>query len=176
MPNDPNDIRTVWQSQTKEPTHVSLELIRYKAQQLESLIRRQVVGVYVVVLGIVAACLFIFWRVDQVFIRMGAAVLVLWAVSLAYQARKGVWPGRLSPDATLKASLESYRQELERQRFYVRAAGRTSPQHGPVCDAGPQAEAGIVGQNVTVPRFDGGLGGRTFYLSEAQAARRSKRS
>ncbi len=127
MPNDPtpNDIRAVWQSQTKEPSNVSLELIRYKAQQLEAAIRKQVVGVYVVVAGIVAASLYIAWRVDQIFIRMGAAVLVLWAVSLAYQARKGVWPGGVSPDATLQGSLEFYRQQLERQRFYVRAARKT---------------------------------------------------
>jgi hypothetical protein len=130
MPNDPQnnpmskDIRTVWQSQTREPSNVSLELIRYKAQQLEGAIRHQAVGVYVVMLGIVAASLYISWRVDQIFIRIGAAVLVLWALSLAYQARKGVWPGRLAPDATLKVSLDFYRQELERHRFYLRAAGK----------------------------------------------------
>jgi hypothetical protein len=131
MPNDPqnnpmsNDIRTVWQSQTKEPSNVSLELIRYKAQQLEGKIRQQAAGVYVIVLGIVVASLFISWRVDQVFIRIGAGILILWALSLAYQARKGVWPGRLTPDATLKVSLDFYRQELERHRFYLRAAGKT---------------------------------------------------
>jgi hypothetical protein len=125
MQNDPTDIRTIWQSQTKEPSNVSLELIRYKARQLEGEIRKQVVGVYVVVLGIVTVSLYISWRVDQLFIRIGAGVLVLWALNLAYQARKGVWPGRLAPDATQTASLDFYRQALERQRFYVRAAAKT---------------------------------------------------
>ena len=127
MPNDPtaNDMRSIWQNQTKETSKVSLELIRYKAQQLEGVLRRQVMAVYVVVLLIVAASVFISWRIDQIFIRIGAGVLALWAVSLGYQTSKGVWPGRLAPDATLRASLDFYRQELERQRFYLRTAGKT---------------------------------------------------
>lgn len=124
MPNDP-DIRTAWQSQTKEPFNVSLELIRYKAQKLEGTIRQQVLGIYLAVLLIATACVFIAWRIDQIPIRIGAGVLILWALRLAYQARKRVWPGRLAPDTTLKVSLDFYRRELERQRFYSRAGMQT---------------------------------------------------
>jgi hypothetical protein len=125
MPSDPNDVRTVWQNQTKEPSNVSLELIRYKARKLEGTIRQQVMAIYVVVLLIVAACVFLSWRIDEILMRIGAGILVLWALSLAYRTRKRVWPGRLAPDATLRVSLDSYRQELERQRFYLRAGVQT---------------------------------------------------
>jgi hypothetical protein len=126
MPNDPrpDDIRSVWQSQKEERSNMSLELIRYKAKKLEGTIRQQVMGIYFCVLLIVAACVFISWRIDQIFVRIGAGILVLWALSLAYQARKGVWPVRLAPDATLRVSLDFYRQELERQRSYIRTTGQ----------------------------------------------------
>jgi hypothetical protein len=126
MPNDqtPNEVRDFWQSQTKEASNVSLDLIRYKARQLEVAMRQQVVGVFVVALVIVAACLFISWWVDQVSIRIGAGVLILWALYLSYQVRKGVWPGRLAPDATLAACVGFYRKELERQRSQLRAPGK----------------------------------------------------
>jgi hypothetical protein len=91
---------------------------------VEAEIRRQAVGIYFGVLLILAACLFISWRIDQIFIRIGAGILILWALNLAYQARKGVWPERLAPDATLIVSLDFYRQELERQRSYIGATGR----------------------------------------------------
>ncbi|MBZ5677479.1 MAG: hypothetical protein LAP61_24815 [Acidobacteriia bacterium] len=103
---------------------MSLELIRYKAQKLESALRHQVMWSYVAALGIGAVSLYISWRFDQIFIRIGAGVLFLWAGTLAYQARKGAWPGRLAPGAAMTASLDFYRQELECQRFYVRARGK----------------------------------------------------
>ena len=126
MPNDPrpDDFRTIWQSQTKEASNMSLDLIRYKTRKVETEIRRQAVGIYFGVLLILAACLFISWRIDQIFIRIGAGILILWALRLAYQARKGVWPERLAPDATSRGSLDFYRQELERQRAHIGATGR----------------------------------------------------
>jgi hypothetical protein len=124
MPNDPNDIRNVWQSQKEESSNVSLELIRYKAQKLEGALRQQVIWSYVAALGLSAVSLYIAWRFDQIFVRIGAGILFLWAGTLAYEASKGAWPGRLAPGATMTASLDFYRQELECQRFYVRARGK----------------------------------------------------
>ena len=126
MPNErtPDDIRIFWQNQTKEASNVSLELIRYKAQKLDRALRQQVIGSYIAGVGIGLVSLYIFWRFDQIFVRMGAGVLFLWAGTLAYQARKGAWPGRLAAGATMTASLDFYRQELECQRLYVRARGK----------------------------------------------------
>lgn len=131
MPDDPqnnpmsNDIRSMWQSQSKEPTNVSVELIRRKARRLEETVHQRVVTTYVVALIIVLIALYIFWQLDEIFFRMGAGALILLAVSLMYRARKAVSPGRLPFDATLSVSLDYYRQELERQISYLRAGRNT---------------------------------------------------
>jgi hypothetical protein len=131
MPDDPqnnpmsNDIRSVWQSQTKKPSNVSLELIRRKARRLEETAHQRVVSTSVAALVIVVIALYISWQLDEVFFRMGACALILWAVSLIYQARKAVSPGRLPLNATLSVSLDFYREELERQISYLRAGRNT---------------------------------------------------
>jgi hypothetical protein len=131
MPEDPrnnpmsNDIRSMWQSQTKKPSHVSLELIRRKARRLEESAHQRVVSTSVAALIVVVIALYISWQLDEIFFRMGACALILWAVSLIYQARKAVPPGRLPLYATLSVSLDFYRQELERERSYLRAGRNT---------------------------------------------------
>ena len=126
MPNDwSRDIRSVWQSQTKKPSNISLELIRRKARRLEETAHQRVLSTSVAVLVIVVMALYIFWQLDEIFFRMGACALILWAVSLIYQARKAVSPGRLPLNVTLSMSLDFYRQELERQVSYLRAGRNT---------------------------------------------------
>jgi hypothetical protein len=131
MPDNPrnnpmsNDIRSVWQSQTKKPSNVSLELIRRKARRLEETAHQRVVSTYVAALIVVVIAFYISWQLDEIFFRMGACALILWAVSLIYQARKAASPGRLPPHATLSVSLDFYRQELERQISYLRAGRNT---------------------------------------------------
>jgi uncharacterized membrane protein (GlpM family) len=127
MPNDrtPEDIRTVWQGQTKKPSNVSLELIRRNARRLEETAHQRVVSTSVAALIIVVIALYISWQLDEIFFRMGAGALILLAVSLIYRARKAVSPGRLPLDATLSVSLDFYRQELERQISYLRAGRNT---------------------------------------------------
>jgi hypothetical protein len=120
----PDDIRSVWQNQTKAPPTVSLELIRRKARRLEGTMHQQVVSTYVAALMVVVIALYIFWKLDEIFFRMGACALILWAVSVVYQARK-VLPRQLALNATLNASLDFYRQELERQCSYWRAGRNT---------------------------------------------------
>lgn len=131
MPDEPrnnpmsNDIRSVWQSQTKKPSNVSLELIRRKARRLEETAHQRVVSTSVAALIIVVIALYISWQLDEIFFRMGASALILLAVSLVYRARKAVSPGRLPLNATLSVSVDFYRQELERQSSYLRAGRNT---------------------------------------------------
>ena len=120
-----SDIRSVWQSQRRKPSNVSLESIRRKARRLDETTRQRVVSSYFAALVIVVMALYIFWQLDDLFFRMGAGALILWAVSLIYRARKAVLPGRLAPDATLSVSLDFYRQELERELSYLRAGRNT---------------------------------------------------
>lgn len=126
MPNDwtPKDIRSVWQSQTKKPFNLSLEVIRHKTNKLEEAMRQQVVNHFVVALIIVVMALYTFWQLDEIFFRMGAGALILLAVSLVYRARI-ILPRQLALNATLNASLDFYRQELERQISYLRAGRNT---------------------------------------------------
>ena len=131
MPDDPpnnpmsNDIRSLWQSQTKKPSSISLELIRRKARKLEGTMHQQVVSTYVAALMIVVIALYISWQLDEIFFRLGACALILLAVSLIYRARKAVLSGPLPLNATLSASLDFYRQELERQISDLRAGRNT---------------------------------------------------
>jgi len=130
MPDDPgtnpmsSDIRSVWQRQTKEPSNVSLEVIRHKTNKLEEAMRQQVVNHLVVALIIVVMALYIAWQLDEIFFRMGAGALILLAVSLVYRARI-ILPRQLALNASRSASLDFYRQELERQISYLRAGRNT---------------------------------------------------
>ena len=121
----PNDIRKAWQSQTKKPSDISLELILRKAHRLEETMHQQVVSTYVAALIIVVIALYISWQLDEIFFRMGSCALILLAVSLVYRARKAMPLGRLPLDATPSVSLDFYRQELERQISYLRAGRNT---------------------------------------------------
>ena len=126
MPNDwtPKDIRSVWQSQTKKPSNVSLDVIRHKTNKLEETMRQQVVNHVVVALIIVLMALYISWQLDEMFFRMGAGALILLAVSLVYRVRI-VQPRQRALDTTLNASVDFYRQELVRQISYLRAGRNT---------------------------------------------------
>jgi hypothetical protein len=121
----PNDIRSVWQSQTKKPSNISLELIRRKARRLEETTHQRVVSTYVAALIIVVIASYIFWQLDEMFFRMGACALILVALSLIHRARKAGSPVRLPLNATLSVSLDFYRQELESQISYLRAGRNT---------------------------------------------------
>jgi hypothetical protein len=121
----PYDIRSVWQSQTKKPSNISLELIRRKARRLEEITHQRVVSTYVAALIIVVIASYIFWQLDEMFFRMGACALILVALSLIHRARKAGSPVRLPLNATLSVSLDFYRQELERQISYLRAGRNT---------------------------------------------------
>ena len=116
----PNDIRSVWQSQTKKPSNVSFELIRRKTSKLEGTMRQQAVSHVIAALILVLMALYISWQLDEIFFRMGAGALILLAVSLVYRARK-ILPRKAVLNAKPGASLDFYRQELERQIAYLRA-------------------------------------------------------
>lgn len=116
----PNDIRNIWQRQAKGRSDVSLESIRRKTSRLEETMRQQRVSGYVASLIVMLMAAYIYWRLDEIFFRLGAGALMLLALSLKYRARK-VLPGQLALNATASASLAFYRQELEGQISYLRA-------------------------------------------------------
>jgi hypothetical protein len=120
----PNDIRNVWQSQTKKPSNMSIETIRRKTNRLEEAMRQQVMNYFAIAVIIVVMALYISWQLDDIFFRLGAGALILLAVSLVYRSRK-ILPRQVAMNATPSASRDFYRQELERQISYLRAGRNT---------------------------------------------------
>jgi hypothetical protein len=115
-----NDPQNIWKNQPTEPFTMSANELCRKAQQHESKARFETL--YSIIVGLI---LFVFfaWRFVQpyeVVPRMGVGLLSLWGIYYAYQAYKWIWPGRLTPDAALNTTLQSYRSELEKRRDYGR--------------------------------------------------------
>ncbi len=55
---------------------------------------------------------------DRIAVRLGFGVLSLWSLYFACQTYRWIWPGRPAPDTSIKATVESYRSELEKRRDY----------------------------------------------------------
>ena len=113
-----NDPRNIWQNQPTEPFKMSADELRRKAQQRERKARFEAIYSTILVLLV---CIFFartFARAHEVLPRLGLGLLILWGLHFAYQARRGIWPRRLGPDATVSTSLEFYRSALERRRYY----------------------------------------------------------
>ena len=53
-------------------------------------------------------------------VRLGFGVLSLWALYHGYRTYKVLWPSLASSDADLKTTLQSYRQQLEKRRDYIK--------------------------------------------------------
>ena len=121
-----NDPRKIWQNQPTEPLKMSTNEIRAKAQRHQTKARFQ--AVYSIIIGLFLCVFFarVFVRPGDYWVvsRMGVGLLSLWGIYYAYQAYKWIWPGRLTPDATLNTTLQSYRSELEKRRDYGRHVWR----------------------------------------------------
>jgi hypothetical protein len=125
-----NDPQNVWQNQPTEAFKMSADQLRHQAEKRQRRARFSVL--FSVVMSVIY--LVVFARLLARFsplvqgplslwsIRIGFGVLCLWCIYLPCQAYKGLWPGRLAPDATLNTTLQSYRSELEKQRDFGRNA------------------------------------------------------
>lgn len=122
MPSDSpmNDPQKVWQNQPTEPLKMSASALRRKAVQRQS--KARVEALFSITTGLILSVVFAWTlvRVHEVVPRIGWGLLTLWCLYFARQAYKWIWPDRLEPDATLNATLHSYRSELEKRRDYGR--------------------------------------------------------
>ncbi len=117
-----HDPQNIWQNQTTEPFKMSANDLRLRAQQHQKKARLK--AQFSIVTGLI---LFVFfgWQTFPIvrgglLPRMGLGLISLWALYFAYQAYKGIRPGRLAPDAALDTTLDSYRSALEKQGDYAR--------------------------------------------------------
>ena len=119
-----NDPRNIWQNQPTEPFKMSADELRRKAQQRQRKARFE--AIYSIIVGLILFVFFarVFVQPHEVVPRMGVGLLSFWGIYYAYQAYKWIWPGRLTPDATLNTTLQSYRSELEKRRDYGRHVWR----------------------------------------------------
>jgi phosphoglycerol transferase MdoB-like AlkP superfamily enzyme len=110
-----NDLKLMWQSQTREYPIMSAEEIRIKARTAQAKIRRNLIIAFG--LSIVLLFLSVMGILEQNTPRrlVAAAFLVLTCV-LAYRAYARLWSrSTLSPNVALHDCLEFYRRELGAQ-------------------------------------------------------------
>jgi uncharacterized membrane protein YfcA len=113
-----NDPKNVWQNQATEPFSASLDELRRKAKHWQA--RARLKTLFSIILGLALSSAFATIAITgrDIIPRLGAALLSLWSIYFAYQARRWLWPDRLEPHASASASLQFYRRELEKRRDY----------------------------------------------------------
>jgi hypothetical protein len=123
MQNNPsgNDPRTIWQSQTREISTMTLEkMIHRRAQELHAKTVRERLGslagpactIVLFALGVAIG--------DNPVQRVAFAIAVAWSLAGAYVLNRGMWQGRLAGDAAWATGLEFCRREIERGIYVQR--------------------------------------------------------
>jgi len=123
MANDPsgNDPKTVWQSQPRGISTVTLEkMIRRRAQELHTRTGRELLGSIVspaTVIGISGYCIA---QGDNPIQRAVFAVATAWSIAGAYVLNRGMWSSASAEDSASATGLAFYRREIERRRYLFR--------------------------------------------------------
>ena len=113
-----NDPRKIWQDQPKEPSTVTLKMIRMKVQDLQKKTRRQLWGSWAGPLAVGGLSAYGIRLVHGVFPVLEAAFVfaIVWSLAGVYFLNRGMWSAAMPGDAALSTGLEFYRREIERQR------------------------------------------------------------
>jgi hypothetical protein len=123
MQNNPseNDPRTIWQSQEREISTVTLErMIRRRAQKLHTRTVWERLGSFVGPVGIIvfsAVGIAMGYNPVQ---RVVFAMALVWSLAGVCVLNRGMWQGRLAQDAALATGLEFCRREIERAIYAQR--------------------------------------------------------
>jgi hypothetical protein len=118
MPNDSsnNTPKTIWQNQPTEPSKMTLVMIRHKTQQLQGKTRRDLfneIAVSVFLIGFYGICI---WWIHGAVLRAAFALAIVWTLAGQYFVDRGSL-SEAAQDVSLNTSLQSYRREVERQRY-----------------------------------------------------------
>lgn len=126
MGNEPptNDPMNIWQSQPTEPSKMTLEEIRRKAQELQTKTRREFLANAAMSLALIAFCAWSFAKSNSGVQRTGFALAIAWSVIAQHPGYRRMRSATLAGDAALASSLEFYRRELERRRDQFRQPWR----------------------------------------------------
>jgi hypothetical protein len=119
MPNDsfPNDPKSIWQNQPTEPSKMTMKMIRRKTQQLHTKTRRELLNSIVVSLFVVGLSIFGITRVHGAAIRAVFVLTIGWTLAAQFFVYRGSLADSEPSDVSLNTSLQSYRREVERQRY-----------------------------------------------------------
>ena len=112
-----NDPRTIWQSQPTEPSKMTLVMIRHKTQQLQEKTRRELLSETAVLLFLVGCEGVGLWWVHSAVLRPAFALAIVWTLAGLYLVDRRNLSGAAEIEVSLSTGLESYRREVERQRY-----------------------------------------------------------
>jgi hypothetical protein len=120
MPDNPSpdDIKTLWRNQMTEQPQISLERFRRKARKLRKKARREVYRMGAMTAVLVLFALFAMTQAQQTAQRVGLGIVAVWGLVLPFVAQRKLRTAAQESDATLAASIDFYRQQLERHRDY----------------------------------------------------------
>jgi len=111
-----DDSRRMWQSQRREHVIMSIEEVRFKAQTVQTAVRRNVIVALMFGALLLALCTLVIVTLPNTPARLIAAAIMALTLLLAFKAYDRIWPVHtLSPDAALKGCIEFYRKELQAQ-------------------------------------------------------------
>lgn len=122
MPNnrEPQDPRTIWQSQPTERPSMTLDSIHLKARQLQEQTRQQLLANTAIACFVVIISLICFWRVQEPVLRFIFAIATSWALVEQYLLHRHIWPNLQPGDSATDTGFQFYRRAIEARRYVSR--------------------------------------------------------
>jgi hypothetical protein len=112
----------IWKKQPEEKLPVNLEqIVNRRSEELYSSTRSEILMSIGAALLFVAVMAWRFGPVHDLYMEVGFAAVVVWALTSLYVFRGRIWSGEGSrQDALAATGLDHYRKELERRRDHLR--------------------------------------------------------
>lgn len=119
MPNDSllNDPKSIWKNQLTEPSKMTPRLIHRKTQRLHTKTRRELLNSIGVSFAVVGISIYGITRVHGAAMRALFVLTIGWTLAAQYFVYRGSVANSKPYDVSLDTSLQSYRRELDRQRY-----------------------------------------------------------
>ena len=111
-----NDLRMVWQSQTREYPIMSVEEIRVKARAAQAKVRRNLITAFALAIFLLFLCVLAILGLNNTPRRVVVAAFIVLTCTIAYRAYSRLGSrATLSPNIALNDCLDFYRRELRAQ-------------------------------------------------------------
>lgn len=110
------DPRKIWQDQPREPSKITMTLIRQRAQDLHAKTRRTLINSVISHVAALLGCIVGTVLSPSPGQRIAYAVGAIYAVAGATITHRGMWTEPMAGDSGLTTGIEFCRRELERHR------------------------------------------------------------